>query len=88
MENPVLIVGDFNCASGPSVNYVKDSLEFSSVRDIMPNRSPSWHGFGCLSAVYDHIFFNNKNTKLYSAEVLKIGASDHLPLMATFTFPN
>ena len=84
---PTLVVGDFNEDAGGRALH---KLQVAGFRSALPEFSPSaktwrWQiGVGTLGSCLDHVVYNGQLEPI-AVEVLELGRSDHLPLLATFT---
>jgi endonuclease/exonuclease/phosphatase family metal-dependent hydrolase len=72
---PTIVLGDFNEAAGPAL----DLLGARGFRPTPP-AGPTWR-FARWRRAYDHIFAG-PGVEVSAAEVVAVGASDHLPLVA------
>lgn len=83
---PVIVCGDFNDIGGSSVIQ---NLEKVGFKDVWWQSGfglgHTFHGLG-LRFRLDHILYSSNNLKAIMANVIETKASDHLPLIASFTF--
>lgn len=82
-EVPALVVGDFNEKRRKAVRYLEGE-GFTSVLDELNPKAKTWR-WGVAKARIDHIF-HSEELVAHSAEVVDAGRSDHLPVVATFSF--
>jgi endonuclease/exonuclease/phosphatase (EEP) superfamily protein YafD len=85
---PVVFVGDFNeSRGGGAVRYLSKHGYRSALRQYSPQAS-TWrwqYGFVPLSGQLDHVM-HDASLECLDARVLRQGASDHYPVLATFKF--
>jgi len=83
---PVVFVGDFNeSRGGGAVRYLSKQGYRSALRQHAPQAS-TWHwqyGLIPLSGQLDHVM-HDASLECLDARVLRRGASDHCPVLATF----
>ncbi|MEM7180963.1 MAG: endonuclease/exonuclease/phosphatase family protein [Spirochaetota bacterium] len=83
---PTLVLGDFNeDRDGLAVAFLRDKGFQDVVQEYQPKQNTwRWKIYGVtLTDQLDHIFYNQKLSSL-SAKVLRIGRSDHFPVLANF----
>ena len=84
LKLPIIILGDFNeNDNGKMMQYLKNKMTFEHALSKFDKKSKTWR-WVLLRGRYDHITFNNQLTCI-DAKVLKIGKSDHLPVLGKFT---
>lgn len=86
-SGPLIIAGDFNESdNGMAISRLKDN-GFTDALSIYDKRSKTWNwelSYGLvLRERYDHIIFS-KELKCTGAKVVKVGGSDHEPVLAVF----
>jgi endonuclease/exonuclease/phosphatase (EEP) superfamily protein YafD len=85
---PLVFVGDFNeSRGGGAVRYLSTQGYRSALRQHSPQAS-TWHwqyGMIPLSGQLDHVL-HDASLECLDARVLRRGASDHYPVLATFRF--
>ena len=84
---PTVFLGDFNEARGGGLSVLKHKGH----RDVLSNPStsstPTWRwkvGPFTLRSQLDHIVYDPRTLECLDARVLKLGRSDHLPVVARF----
>lgn len=83
---PTLVAGDFNEDSdGLVIGFLQEKGFHDVVEEYQPKQNTwRWKIYGItLTDQLDHIFYNQQLSSL-SAKVLRIGRSDHLPILANF----
>lgn len=81
----LIVLGDFNTPSGPCHCHMTEVEGFRNALEETGNAcyAKSWHIYGLVGLLYDHIYYNPAAYQLVNAEVRKVGGSDHWPLFAT-----
>ena len=82
---PTLVAGDFNESEyGGAVAAIRKRGFRSALPEFSDDTTWSWPtSLGKVSRRFDHIVYG-QGLEVLSAEVVKAGHSDHLPVMAVF----
>jgi endonuclease/exonuclease/phosphatase family metal-dependent hydrolase len=78
-DDPVIVGGDFNTASGRSVRRTAEQFADSGLTRVSAGVGPTFSVFGVGLAATDHIFVRGFS-KIASGKVETAGASDHFPV--------
>lgn len=84
-DRPLVVLGDFNEASGPALRWVRGHGLRSALARF-DSSTATWHwktSVGTLRSRLDHVFFS-KGLRCLGAQVLGDAASDHFPVEAVF----
>jgi endonuclease/exonuclease/phosphatase family metal-dependent hydrolase len=82
-RHPLIVLGDFNEASGPALRWIRRRGLRSALRKV-DRKTPTWRWKTSLYTFrsrLDHIFFT-KHFRCVDAQVLGYAASDHYPVAA------
>ncbi len=79
-KGPVILAGDFNAWSRPRVNVLKRFARRLKLKEVIFEKDLRTRAFG---KPLDYIFY--RGLSLNKAEILITDASDHNPLVATFS---
>lgn len=86
---PTLVAGDFNDDAKSAVVRWVEKQGLTNALPQFDRSSPTWQWYtsvGTLHRRMDHILYSSK-LHCCSAEVRRVGASDHFPVEAVFTSP-
>ncbi len=83
---PTIVAGDFNETRGEALDLLEGAGLNDAVEAFHPDDAITWRwrtSVGSLELALDHVFHDDRLRAL-NAEILDVGASDHLPVKVLF----